>query len=303
MTARNKTLVVVIFLLAVAAALGAAGILYYQMRDPIAVLEAGARPAWAEQKLTQMAIADPDNLKAQDWLIRLALENGDMSKAQNRLDALKIKAPGSFAAAHGNCMVYIKLNDWKRAADWCERSLKLSSRSLDDLNMTANSFLKVGKLDQAIPLLEEVRKKTPNDPKLLNNLGYYYMMRREYDQAIALFNQALSLDPEMQTAKRNLARTYHRMGKYKEAIDQFKVLLAQAPNDIEAMVTIASIAAVKFKDVKTAREYLEMAKKNGLDNGRITLLEAQIEEAEYDLSQSHPGQTPAPGRTSVPASP
>ncbi|HUT53655.1 MAG TPA: tetratricopeptide repeat protein [bacterium] len=296
MAGKSKAPIIIIAGVLTAGVIAAAVIAYVELRDPIKALESGRRPAWAAKELAVMALANPDDYRVQSWLIRLDLEAGRMGPASSRLDMMIIKAPDNYYTFHGSCLLDMKKRNFSAAAKSCQRALDMSpARTTEDVHLAASSFLETGQLEASLPLLQELWKRTPDDPKVINNLGYNYMQLSRNEQALELFQQALKLDPGMATARRNLARTCLKMGKYPEAIDAFKSLLTTFPADLEAMAALSSIYATQVKDAKTARYYYDLAVKNGLDKNRAILLNAKISGAGTTgkSQQSQPSE-PAP---------
>ncbi len=281
MAAKSKAPATIIVAVLAAAAAAAAVIAYVETRDPIKVLESGARPSWAAKKVEAMALTNPDDYRAQSWLVRLDLEAGRADQASTRLDMMRIKAPDNYYTFHAFCLFDVKRKNFVQSAKECSHAIELSpDPSAEDINLAASSYLETGQLNLALPLLNELRKKTPDDPKVINNLGYYYMKRSQYEQALPLFQQAIKSDPDMATARRNLARVLLRMGRYQESAEAYKSVLARAPADVEAPTVLATIYSQQLIDAKNARLYYDLAVKNGLDQGQAAMLYPSILEVE-----------------------
>jgi len=292
MSKKTRVVLIIILLLA-AGVLAAAAIIYsaHLNRDPIPALEAGERPDWAHEALTEMAFNDPDDLKVQWWLLRLEIEGEDFVKAESRLAILDMKAPGHYVTESGRCRLELKKRSWERAAGACEQALKKSDRSLPDLHLAASAYLKTGRLQAAFPILGEARLIAPDDPKVLNNLGYYYLRSRQYDQAIDHLRKVLIKEPSSTVARKNLARAYADSGRHRQAVDELKALLVARPDDVDSLYNLTMIYILKLKDYGKAREYMGLAVAHGLDQKRIRRLELFIREAEL-AGSSTPSQSP-----------
>jgi tetratricopeptide (TPR) repeat protein len=60
----------------------------------------------------------------------------------------------------------------------------------------------------AIPLLEQANQKSPNDPDILNELGFAYRETGDLDKALAYYDQALQIDPDHAAAREYLGELY-----------------------------------------------------------------------------------------------
>ena len=241
--------------------------------DLISRLEKGERPKGARDKLTKMAFNNPNNLRVQEWTLRLEVEEGNLKAAERRLAMLRIKAPKDYVTMASACYLNLKKEAWKEAVPFCEKAYELSSRK-EDLNRLSSVYLKLKKYDQALPFLQAAAKKFPGDPRALNNLGYGLMLKKDYQTAEPLFQKAVKLDPEYLSARKNLARIYYETNKFQEAVKELKAILGIAPADKEALFNLAMIYAVNLKDMKTAKEYAGQALKLGPEKGHLQALTA-----------------------------
>lgn len=227
--------------------------------DLISRLEQGDRPDGAREKLQALAVHDPNNLKVQAWLIRLELEDGDLAAAEKRLSMLKIKAPRDYATISGTCFYYLKKGGGEIALPACEEAALMSGRSYDDLGRLAIAYLQTERFNQAIPILTDLKKQRPSDPKALANLGYAYLLKKEYPQAISLFQEAIKRDPHFIVARKNLARAWHATNEFQKSADELKAILAITPQDKEVLFNLVIIYAYSLKDPKQAGDYAAKA--------------------------------------------
>jgi tetratricopeptide (TPR) repeat protein len=297
----KKTRAALIMILPLAVSVLAAAAIIWSARlrgDPIPSLEAGERPDWAYDSLAGMAFRDPDDLKVQRWLLRLEIEGQDLVRAESRLAMLEMKAPGRYVTESGHCRLEIKKMNWEIAAKACERALEQSDRSLEDLHLAASAYLKIGRLQEAFPILAEARLIAPEDPRILNNLGYYYLQNRRFDQAIDHLKKVLSKKPSSTIARKNLARAYAESGRHRQAAEELKALLVTRPDDVDSLYRLAMIYMVNLKDYEKAKKYMRLAVAHGLDKKRASFLQLLIEETDPAGSSAPyppPGSRPKSG--------
>ena len=86
-----------------------------------------------------------------------------------------------------------------------------------DLDRQARDLFRARKLDEALKKSQDAVKLKPNDPILLNNLGFLYFAMGRNDEAVTYLEKTLQLDPKRKEAHGNIAEVYLRLGRKPEA--------------------------------------------------------------------------------------
>ncbi|MEZ5870787.1 MAG: tetratricopeptide repeat protein [Nitratireductor sp.] len=68
----------------------------------------------------------------------------------------------------------------------------------------AASYDQLGRFDNADRAYDQLAKMKGDDPRILNNRGYSYLLRGDYKKASAFFNRAQSKDPTLEETQGNL---------------------------------------------------------------------------------------------------
>lgn len=122
----------------------------------------------------------------------------------------------------------------------------------DDPELLLNlggAYILAGKFSQAIPLLEGLRIQEPDNPMVWLNLGAAYLgnpvlaVDRHQQKAIAAFERALELDPQVPNAAYNLGLIYRDRGDLDNAVLWFQAAVLAKPDDRDAHIMLARIAA------------------------------------------------------------
>lgn len=95
----------------------------------------------------------------------------------------------------------------------------------------AVAYVKQGRFDAAIPLLEKILARTPADLKARNLLGIALMSSGRRENATVHFKKALELDPRFHPALKNLAVNELAIGRTKDAKAHFERAAELVPND------------------------------------------------------------------------
>ena len=102
------------------------------------------------------------------------------------------------------------------------------------------AFILSGQFKRAVPLLEEVVAREPEDPMAWTNLGAAYLgnpvlaTTEEQDRAIATFERALECDPLAPHVAYNLGLIYRDRNDFDHAIHWFTRALQANPLDADA---------------------------------------------------------------------
>jgi predicted Zn-dependent protease len=92
------------------------------------------------------------------------------------------------------------------------------------------SLVDSGEFDQAMPKLQALDKQSPNNPDLLNLIGFTYRKTGHTDQALDYYNRALNLEPKHLGANEYLGELYLELKQPDKAKERLAVLKAACGN-------------------------------------------------------------------------
>ena len=127
-----------------------------------------------------------------------------------------------------------------------------SVQAQDTDYQTAVSFVQRGQFDRALPLLQQILDRSPNDLKARNLMGIALSAAGRREEANEQFKRVLALDPKFFPALKNLAVNELFLGKAQDAKVHFEEALKSAPQDATCHWGLAEIAF-------TARDYKRAA--------------------------------------------
>ncbi|MBZ5619417.1 MAG: tetratricopeptide repeat protein [Acidobacteriia bacterium] len=105
----------------------------------------------------------------------------------------------------------------------------------------AAAYVRQGRADLAIPMLEQILATSPNDLKARNLLGIALLNAGRKEEAGVQFRKALQTDPSFIPALKNLAVNEMALGQKGEAKAHFERLLKLVPNDPVAHLYMGEI--------------------------------------------------------------
>ncbi|VAW86875.1 hypothetical protein MNBD_GAMMA16-1322, partial [hydrothermal vent metagenome] len=113
-------------------------------------------------------------------------------------------------------------------------------------------YVSIGDVDTALQLLNSMLEEHPNDPRILQHLGFAYMLVNRHEGAVAIYESVLESEPNNESAHMNLAGVYEKMGDIESAIIHFEAVAQGSKNarrkaeaKVRAGVLHATVAQAK----------------------------------------------------------
>jgi len=107
---------------------------------------------------------------------------------------------------------------------------------------------------EAQGLYSEALRLNPNDPQLLNDLGYCFFLQGQLQKAKSALMKAVSMDPSNARYRNNLGLVYGHRGEYERALDEFR----RAGSEADAQYSLAFILASQ-DDIEGAKDRFRLA--------------------------------------------
>ena len=92
-----------------------------------------------------------------------------------------------------------------------------------DLN-SARALVEAKKFDQALPALRQLDQQSPNNPDVLNLIGFSLRKTGKMDEALGYYQRALALNPKHLGANEYLGELYLETNQPEKAKERLEVL-------------------------------------------------------------------------------
>jgi tetratricopeptide (TPR) repeat protein len=135
---------------------------------------------------------------------------------------------------------------------------------------TAVSLVQQGQFDMAIPLLQQLLGRTPEDLKARNLLGIALSGGGRREAANVEFHKVLLIDPDFVPALKNLAVNELALGLTRDAGRHFEAALKLAPRDPACHWGLAEIA-FDARDYPSAAAHYEQSGDLALKDARVAV--------------------------------
>lgn len=130
---------------------------------------------------------------------------------------------GVWAIHYSRGIALERAKDWDAAEKDFRKALELQPNNPGVLNYLGYSYLDRGvKLDEARRLIENAFKQRPNDGYIIDSFGWALFMNGEYEQAVQNLEKAVESTPADGTINEHLGDAYWKVGRRNEARFQWQ---------------------------------------------------------------------------------
>ena len=227
----------------------------------------------------QLAIVeDPD---AYCYLGKIYKEKNELDVAiENFKRALDIK-PNFFEANYELGKIYYSLNDYKTASKYLTNACVLNIENPELMSMTAETYKKTGKSDEAILLFEKIIEKDPKNAFANSKIGEIYYQRADYRKAIQYYEESIQNSYDEQVAIQ-LAKSYFELGEFNSSEDVIREILL---SDKENKQALSLKKAIEYKRMTPKNTSGSVIQKHSVENAPLNrdVLNSYIKEIETPI--------------------
>ena len=135
---------------------------------------------------------------------------------------------------------------------------------------TAVVLVKEGKFNQALPILQRIIDRSPNDLKARNLMGIALSAAGRKDEANEQFKKVLAIEPKFVPALKNMAINEMNIGQSREARFHFEEVLKLSPQDPTCHWGLAEIA-FDSRDFELAAAHYEKSGDFARKDSRVAI--------------------------------
>lgn len=189
----------------------------------------------ARDHLTALIEEAPDDRRAYLALSGVYSEQKDFQAMADLLDQAVARI-GPVASAedwgifYRRGIAYERLKEWDKAEPDFKRALELYPNQPQVLNYLGYSWIDQGiNLEEGLDLIQQAVDQRPDDGYIVDSLGWAYFRLGRYDDAVRELERAVVLDTGDPTINAHLGDAYWQVGRKLEAIYQWKKALSDDP--------------------------------------------------------------------------
>jgi len=239
----------------------------------------GAAMNYAEH-LTQVAPSDACNWFLLGYTARLA---GNSQVSLNAYQNGLQRAPNSVEGLSGMAQTYIRMGKADEAKKLLLRVIAANPRRPTDLTMAGELFMQSGDLSRAQNLLErsEAVQPSPHNELLL---AITYMKAKETDKAKQLLDKAMKRAPKNTEIFRAVAQFYRESHDYKTAIETLLKAPVKNADVVTELGYTYELAGMKKESADTYEKAANMAPKSA--NVQLSAAQAQLRVGNLDKTRT-----------------
>ncbi len=197
-----------------------------EMEQAVALQQLGRKDE-ALAKLKAIVAEDPKNYDAIVTLGNLYRANSDFANASTTYDQaialLENPAPGNWRIFYYDGISHERLKQWDVAEKLFRKALALSPNEPSVLNYLGYSMIeKKINLTEALDMVKKAVELRPNDGYITDSLGWAYYQLGDYEQALVHCERAVELLPADPIIAEHLGDVYWRVGRTLEAKFQWQ---------------------------------------------------------------------------------
>lgn len=177
---------------------------------------------------------DPQNptVKTNAAIANLAL--GYLEKSKNLLEELIKEDPQLKSVNYYLGYIHLLKKEPELAIPYFKRESQIRPNFIPSLFSLAQSYCEIGRIIQAIQILQEILKKKPSHIKAHFLLGLCYSKQGKYPEAIVAFEKTLTLAPKFAQANYEIGLIHEKQYALDNAISKYLIAIQQNSNYKEA---------------------------------------------------------------------
>jgi tetratricopeptide (TPR) repeat protein len=233
------------------------------------------------QHLTQAAPSDACNWFLLGYTARLA------GKSQVSLDAYQQglqRAPNSVEGLSGMAQTYIRMGKADEAKKLLLQVIAANPRRATDLAMAGELFMQSGDLPRAQNLLERSEGVQPSSHAELL-LAITYMKQKQTDKAKQLLDRAMKRSPKNTEIFRAVAQYYREAHDYKAAIETLKKAPIKNADVMSELGYTYELGGMKKESADTYEKAAALAPKSV--NVQLAAAQAQLRISDLDKTRTY----------------
>lgn len=158
-----------------------------------------------------------DDSDAYNFLAKIYNESGDVDLAiYNYKKAIEFN-PNFFEPNFELGKIYLSLKDYKNASIYFTNANNLQTDNVEILSLTSETYVKTGRVDEAILLLEKILELEPDSIFANTKIGEIYFQKLDYKRAITYFENVSQLTSDEKILMQ-LAKSYFELNKFDAAL-------------------------------------------------------------------------------------
>ena len=219
----------------------------------------------------------PGDIVANTHLAALALEAQQYDRAETYYRAILAQHENHLPTLQNLAALEARRGNEEKAKQILQQAIAAHPDAVQPRVLLANQYLKENNPARARSTIGELLSKKPGDPLLLGVMAESLLALQQYDDAVLILKQLVKNSPENAQAYFRLGQAHARLGDREAAKKALATALELKPDLLPAKIMRAHLALAE-RDMKTARKLLaEIKQQQGAaDDTAVLELEGAV---------------------------
>ncbi len=203
--------------------------------------------AW-DEALHQFNLAlevNPKDVMTLNNIVKLYLQQGELSKAEHVVTRIKKIAPRNIDASLSLAKIMVQKGQLRGANEILKYVLILNRKHLEALSLRQKIFGELHEYDKVTSMYRYIMRITKDrvlpNPGILTDAGVYYFKKRHFHTAEELFKEILKHHPDWVEAKYHLARLYAETSRKKQGVSLLDEAIRKRAKYVDAYILYGKI--------------------------------------------------------------
>jgi tetratricopeptide (TPR) repeat protein len=148
-----------------------------------------------------------------------------------------------------------RLGNRKETVTQMRKAIEVDPNHVQSLNYLAYTFAEMGRhLDEALIMAKKANELQPNDPYILDTLGWVHFKKGDVKQAIQLLEAAYSINSKESIIAEHLGDAYYRFQLIEKARELYKKAVSHEQDDSKIQRIREKIASIENQISEGVRE-------------------------------------------------
>lgn len=233
-----------IFSVVLAAAPGDPALRSYLARTQLRL----GHPNQAMETAKPLAKAFPDDSQVLALLGEIQMAAGQYGQAEALLTRALEKRPKDVGLRTQLAKTQLAQGKQDQAVSELTQAAQLDDHGVTAETLLAELSLRNKDYDKALSILDDMKRKQPQNPVVANLSGVAYQGKNQTQEARVQFRAALELQPNFTAAAVNLSTLEHNAGNLDGAAAALQGLLKADPKSLPAMLGLARLEEERHRD-------------------------------------------------------
>ncbi len=230
-----------------------------------------------------------------DQRIELYRRNGKIvekiEEVETELNKEGITDDDKFTHLKRLAKMYIKIGNSTYALEILMNALKLQPDDINVNRWTANVYIKQGRRDEAITILNHLTQiDNTNSREYYANIANAYLKGLDFDASTEAAKQVVAHSPRNPEGHQLLAQIAKQAGNYEQAIDSYKQAIRIRPEIIENRIELAALYNLSGKHRESIAQYWRCWEISDSISDKLNLIKP-LANAYYDLGRREEFET------------